>query len=166
MNNHEQVIELLEKLYNKADAKSLLSHVETIGWHPRDLDCTKTGENIRPLLNPREDVTDADYLNGRVRQHFAKQVWKENIQEISSAVAKRFQILLDQTVTHANQTWICVYAAECSRDYEIKVMLKSLQKDRLFRVYVNIFELHLCHFLWDRVVELENFKNHEKKEFD
>ena len=117
-------------------------------------------------MNPREDVTDADYLNGRVRQHFAKQVWKENIQEISSAVAKRFQILLDQTVTHANQTWICVYAAECSRDYEIKVMLKSLQKDRLFRVYVNIFELHLCHFLWDRVVELENFKNHEKKEFD
>lgn len=116
-----------------------------------------------PISNPKEDVTSAEYLDGRVREYFAKQFWKDNIQAISSAVAKRFQILLGQTITEGDETWKCVYAAECSREYEVKVWLTSLQGNRRYRIYVNIFKLHLCHFLWDRVVELEKLiKNDEK----
>lgn len=162
MNTHEQVIDLLEKLYSKVDTQTLLNHINTLGWHPRDLDCTKPGKMLRPLLNPKEDVTSAEYLDGRVREYFAKQFWKDNIQAISSAVAKRFQILVGQTITEGDQTWKCVDALECSREYEVKVWLTNLKGDRRYRIYVNIFELHLFHFLWDRVVELEILKNDQK----
>jgi len=161
---HEQVIEKLQTLYENVD---ILKYVSTRLLHPQNLDCTKPGQLLRPILNPKDNVTSVEYLDGNVRDYMAKLAWQKNgqAQQISTAISKRFQILLDQPVKDNKNVWICVSVEECSRDYEVKIWLRNIEGNRRYRIYLNIYRLHEVHFLWDRVVELEAMVDDAKIQF-